>query len=39
LRFVAAEVSAEAIVSSWHWLMEERPAATIAAIQAFLEKK
>jgi pimeloyl-ACP methyl ester carboxylesterase len=38
LRFVAADVSAEVIVNSGHWLTEEQPATTIAAIRAFLEK-
>jgi pimeloyl-ACP methyl ester carboxylesterase len=39
LRFVASDVTAEVIANSGHWLMEEQPAATIAAIRAFLEKK
>ena len=38
LRFVAADVTAEVIDNSGHWLMEEQPAATIAAIQAFIEQ-
>jgi pimeloyl-ACP methyl ester carboxylesterase len=39
LRFVATDVTGEVIANSGHWLMEEQPAATIAAIRAFLEKK
>ncbi len=38
LRFVAANVSSVVISASGHWLMEEQPAATIAAIRAFLDK-
>jgi pimeloyl-ACP methyl ester carboxylesterase len=38
LRFVASDVSASVIPDSGHWLMEEQPAATIAAILAFLNK-
>ncbi len=36
LRFVAADVTSVVIADSGHWLMEEQPAATIAAIRAFL---
>lgn len=39
LRFVAADVTSVVIASSGHWLMEEQPTATIAAIRAFLDKK
>lgn len=39
LRFVAADVTAAVIANSGHWLMEEQPAATMAAIQAFIDKK
>jgi len=39
LRFVATDVTAAVIANSGHWLMEEQPAATIAAIRAFLERK
>jgi pimeloyl-ACP methyl ester carboxylesterase len=39
LRFVATNVTAHVVANSGHWLMEEQPAATIAAIRAFLEKK
>jgi pimeloyl-ACP methyl ester carboxylesterase len=38
LRFVAGDVTAEVIANSGHWLMEEQPAATVAAITAFLAK-
>jgi pimeloyl-ACP methyl ester carboxylesterase len=39
LRFVATDVTSAVIANSGHWLMEEQPAATIAAIQAFLHRK
>jgi pimeloyl-ACP methyl ester carboxylesterase len=39
LRFVATDVTSVVIPNSGHWLMEEQPAATIAAISAFLGKK
>jgi pimeloyl-ACP methyl ester carboxylesterase len=39
LRFVATDVTSAVIANSGHWLMEEQPAATIAAIRAFLDKK
>jgi pimeloyl-ACP methyl ester carboxylesterase len=39
LRFVASDVTSVVIANSGHWLMEEQPAATIAAIVAFLGKK
>jgi pimeloyl-ACP methyl ester carboxylesterase len=39
LRFVAADVASVVIANSGHWLMEEQPAATVAAIRAFLERK
>jgi pimeloyl-ACP methyl ester carboxylesterase len=38
LRFVASNVTGQVIANSGHWLMEEQPAATMAAIQAFLTK-
>ena len=38
LRFVAGDVTAQVIADSGHWLMEEQPAATVAAITAFLAK-
>jgi len=39
LRFVAENVSAAVIANSGHWLMEEQPAATVAAVRAFLDRK
>ena len=39
LRFVASEVTSAVIPNSGHWLMEEQPKATIAAIVAFLNKR
>jgi len=39
LRFVASDVTSVVIANSGHWLMEEQPAATIAAIRAFLDQK
>jgi pimeloyl-ACP methyl ester carboxylesterase len=39
LRFVATDVTGLVIPSSGHWLMEEKPGATVAAIRAFLDKK
>jgi len=36
LGFVASKVTAQVIANSGHWLMEEQPAATVAAITAFL---
>jgi pimeloyl-ACP methyl ester carboxylesterase len=36
LRFVASNVSGAVIANSGHWLMEEQPAATVAAVRAFL---
>ena len=39
VRFVATDVTAAVIADSGHWLMEEQPAATMAAIRGFLEKK
>ncbi|MBV9246065.1 MAG: alpha/beta hydrolase [Methylobacteriaceae bacterium] len=39
MRFVAVNVTGAVIANSGHWLMEEQPDATIAAISAFLEKK
>jgi pimeloyl-ACP methyl ester carboxylesterase len=34
----ALDVTEAVIPNSGHWLMEEQPAATIAAVRAFLEK-
>jgi pimeloyl-ACP methyl ester carboxylesterase len=39
LRFVATDVDSVVISDSGHWLMEEQPATTVAAIRAFLDKK
>ena len=37
LRFVAGDVTGHVIANSGHWLMEEQPAATVAAITGFLK--
>ena len=37
LRFVATDVTSVVIPNSGHWLMEEQPAATVAAVLAFLD--
>jgi pimeloyl-ACP methyl ester carboxylesterase len=39
LRFVADNVTGAVIPNSGHWLMEEQPTATIAAVRAFLDPK
>jgi pimeloyl-ACP methyl ester carboxylesterase len=39
LRFVATDVTAAVVPNSGHWLMEEQPTATVAAVRAFLNKK
>ncbi len=39
LRFVAADVTGVVVANSGHWLIEEQPDATIAAIRAFLDEK
>jgi pimeloyl-ACP methyl ester carboxylesterase len=39
LRFVASDVTGQVIANSGHWLMEEQPVATMAAITAFLAKQ
>jgi pimeloyl-ACP methyl ester carboxylesterase len=39
MRFVASNVASVVIPNSGHWLMEEQPAATMAAIRAFLDKQ
>jgi pimeloyl-ACP methyl ester carboxylesterase len=36
IRFVATDVTGAVIANSGHWLMEEQPAATVAAIRNFL---
>jgi pimeloyl-ACP methyl ester carboxylesterase len=38
IRFVALDVTGAVIANSGHWLMEEQPAATVAAIVAFLRR-
>jgi quercetin dioxygenase-like cupin family protein len=38
IRFVALDVTGAVIANSGHWLMEEQPAATVAAITAFLRR-
>jgi pimeloyl-ACP methyl ester carboxylesterase len=39
MRNAAVNVTELVIVNSGHWLMEEQPAATIAAVRAFLDQK
>jgi pimeloyl-ACP methyl ester carboxylesterase len=39
MRLVATNVSGIVIPNSGHWLMEEQPAATVAAIKKFLDEK
>jgi pimeloyl-ACP methyl ester carboxylesterase len=39
LRFVADNVAVSVVPNSGHWLMEEQPQATIAAVRAFLDQK
>jgi pimeloyl-ACP methyl ester carboxylesterase len=39
MRFAASDVTEAVIPDSGHWLMEEQPAATIAAVRAFLDAK
>ncbi len=39
LRFVADNVTGGVVPNSGHWLMEEQPAATMAAIKAFIDAK
>ena len=36
MRFAASDVTGQVIAHSGHWLMEEQPAATVAALKAFL---
>jgi pimeloyl-ACP methyl ester carboxylesterase len=38
MKFAASNVQALSIRDSGHWLMEEQPAATVAAVRAFLDK-
>lgn len=37
IRFVASVVTGAVTPNSEHWLMEEPPAATVAAVRAFLD--
>ena len=39
IRFVASDVTGAVVPNSGHWLMEEQPAATIAVITDFIERK
>jgi pimeloyl-ACP methyl ester carboxylesterase len=39
MRFVATDVTELVIPNSGHWLMEEQPAATVAAIRTFLDRQ
>lgn len=39
IRFVGANVEEGIVADAGHWLMEEQPAATIAAISTFLDRK
>jgi pimeloyl-ACP methyl ester carboxylesterase len=39
LRFVATDVTSIVIPNSGHWLMEEQPDATVAAVRTFLDKQ
>ena len=39
MRAVATNVTEQVIPAAGHWLMEEQPAATIAAVRAFLDAK
>ena len=38
MRFVATDVQEVVIPGSGHWLMEEQPGATVAAVRAFLDQ-
>lgn len=39
MRLAASDVTELVIPDSGHWLMEEQPAATIAAVRAFLDAR
>ncbi|WP_441966536.1 alpha/beta fold hydrolase [Microvirga sp. 2MCAF38] len=39
MRFAATDVTELVIPNAGHWLMEEQPAATLAAVRAFLDQK
>ena len=38
MRFVASDVTQQVIANSGHWLMEEQPDASVAAIKAFVDR-
>ena len=38
MRAAATDVQEQVIPASGHWLMEEQPAATVAAVRAFLDR-
>ena len=38
MRFAAADVTAGVVPDSGHWIMEENPAATVAAVRDFLDR-
>jgi pimeloyl-ACP methyl ester carboxylesterase len=38
MRFAATDVQEVVIPGSGHWLMEEQPGATVAAVRAFLDQ-
>jgi pimeloyl-ACP methyl ester carboxylesterase len=38
MRYAATDVRESVIADAGHWLMEEQPAATVAAVRAFLDK-
>ena len=39
MRNAATDVTEQVIADSGHWRMEEQPAATIAAVRAFLDRR
>jgi pimeloyl-ACP methyl ester carboxylesterase len=39
MRAAAADVQEQVILASGHWLMEEQPVATVAAVRAFLDRQ
>ncbi len=38
MRFAATNVTPQVVANSGHWLMEEQPTATVAAVRTFLDK-
>ena len=38
MRFAASDVQEGVIPDSGHWIMEEKPAATIAVVRGFLDE-